>query len=960
MPSPVLALSAGTASPHVFQVPQARSRRADLAAVALLTALPFLVFGVPALLGHPVLPGDDLTQNFPLRVLAGQQIRDGNLPLFDPYLWSGTPLLASWNAGAAYPLTWLFAVLPAVAAWTINLSVTWAVAGVGLFFFLRALRLASLPSLLGAFSFAFAGAMSAQVSHFGLVAGLSWVPLQLLSVVRITEATGGRARLIWAAVLAATSGLTILAGEPRAIDDAFVIVVLYAAWRITRLRQGRGGAVAAVSAGLALGVGLGAVQLLPGLAAVASSQRAATSAALFNSGSLPVRWLLLMLVPDLLGGSGSFGQPSFLAGYNLTEVTGYVGVLPLVAAFALLGRLVGGLRRRSPLPDWLIWHLVALVGVLLALGGNTPLGHLLVHLPFFGHQRLQSRNILITDLALAVLLAYWADQPKDARVALDLPPRRRGVWPGREAVFGALPAFAMIAVVGVALAWGAGLLRWLGVNQAAAASAGALKVWLIPYALIGMAAIAFVIVGGRLAARPRARWLGSFIAVDVVVFTLLGVVAVLPGLASRSGDMRGFGTSKPPVASPMRPIARLARHGRFAIYDPNELDSRDLALLGAPDLNAIGGTPSIQGYSSLVDGNYAEVTGAHKATGEGQDVLSVRAIGDGALDQLDTKVLATPAGYLMTKADGTGPVPGPPGTGSRDIAAGHQATWYFGAPLEVSKIELPDSAARRNSAAGDQIGLMTRAGSTTWLPAVAVTASRLAITLPHPMASVAVVDRSGSIAVRLGPPSVVQPGGGVLVADGQLQNALVPPRWAFAGSDGPFAVFADRLAWSPLRLAALPGRSAAGASVRRLAGLVTAPAAAAVRSAHGVSVIRAVAAIPGWSATWQPSHGSAIALAVRRVGLVQAVAVPAGQGVLTWSYSPPGFSSGLALTLVAAVLILLITGIAGTRRPKTEGRERGTEGPEAGILLLLPLPHLPSRRVVASRGIAAEPGEPGV
>jgi hypothetical protein len=148
--------------------------------------------------------------------------------------------------------------------------------------------------------------------------------------------------------------------------------------------------------------------------------------------------------------------------------------------------------------------------------------------------------------------------------------------------------------------------------------------------------------------------------------------------------------------------------------------------------------------------------------------------------------------------------------------------------------------------------------------------------------------------------------------------------------------------------------------VRRLAGLVTAPAAAAVRSAHGVSVIRAVAAIPGWSATWQPIHGSAIALAVRRVGLVQAVAVPAGQGVLTWSYSPPGFSSGLVLSLVAAVLILLIAGIAATRRPRTGGREEGTEGRDAGILLLLPLPHLPSRRVVTSRGIAADPGEPGV
>jgi hypothetical protein len=76
-------------------------RRGDVVAVVLLVALPTVIFGLPALLGHAVLPGDDLGQNFPLRILAGREIRDGHLPLFDPYIWSGAPLLAGWNAGAA-------------------------------------------------------------------------------------------------------------------------------------------------------------------------------------------------------------------------------------------------------------------------------------------------------------------------------------------------------------------------------------------------------------------------------------------------------------------------------------------------------------------------------------------------------------------------------------------------------------------------------------------------------------------------------------------------------------------------------------------------------------------------------------------------------------------------------------------------------------------------------------------
>ena len=199
-----------------------------------------------------------------------------------------------------------------------------------------------------------------------------------------------------------------------------------------------------MAAGLALGACLGAVQWLPGLAAVSTSQQAGSSMALFDSGSLPVRWLLLTLVPDLLGGSGSLRQPAFFAGYNLTEVTSYVGILPLVAAFALLGRLRPGRRGSggsggragrglSRWPEWIVWHIIGLAGAVLALGGNTPLGALLYRLPLFGGQRLQSRNILVLDLALAVLLAYWADQQAPApRLQRGLLGFIRGRGPGRR------------------------------------------------------------------------------------------------------------------------------------------------------------------------------------------------------------------------------------------------------------------------------------------------------------------------------------------------------------------------------------------------------------------------------------------------------------------------------------------------------------------------------------------------
>ena len=405
--------------------------------------------------------------------------------------------------------------------------------------------------------------------------------------------------------------------------------------------------------------------------------------ALFDSGSLPVRWLLLTLVPDLLGGSGSLRQPAFFSGYNLTEVTSYVGILPLVAAFALLGRLRPG-RGLSRWPEWIVWHIIGLAGAVLALGGNTPLGPLLYRLPLFGGQRLQSRNILVLDLALAVLLAYWADQPAPApRLRRGLPGFTRGrTWP--ETALGAIPAIAVAAVAVLGLTRGPALLHWLGIGLSRAASvSGQLRPSLIPYAVLGAAAVVLVIVMRRLGPRSRPRLLAGFVAVDLVVFTVLCVVAVGGGAPARAGTADAG--SRPAAASaPVRPVAALGYQGRFAIYDPDLLDAGELAALGPPDLNAAGATamPSVQGYSSLADGRYAAATGTHLATGEGQDMLSPRAVEDGTLDQLDTSVLLTLAGYLITPAhDGAQaaglPAAGPPApaAGALPPGSGPPGTW---------------------------------------------------------------------------------------------------------------------------------------------------------------------------------------------------------------------------------------------------------------------------------------------
>ncbi|MGH9092698.1 MAG: hypothetical protein ACRDZR_15180, partial [Acidimicrobiales bacterium] len=399
--------------------------------VAVLVAVPLAAFVVPALLGHPAVAGDNAIQNFPLRALVGRDVAHGQLPLWDPYLWSGTPLLGGLNAGAAYPLTFAFAVLPPVAAWVAGLLVVYWAAGLGMYVLVRQLGARPAAALPAALTYAYAGAMAGQMVHLGVVQGMAWVPWLLLAEIRLAAAVLDRrgSPWPWVALLAVTVGLVVLTGEPRVMVEVEVVGAVAALWLVAR-RGPHGARRRLALAGLtvlgaAWGAAIAAVQVVVGWGFINASQRADEPYRFFGSGSLRPAWTALLLVPDLFGGDGILHQPAYFFRYNLAEVTGYVGLVPLVAVAGLL------VARRGR--EWVPWLLLAALGLVLAWGSFTPLGHVLVHVPLLGKTRLQSRNLGITDLGLAVLLGLWAER------ALGTDPGSAGLGPGRRWV-AAVPA----------------------------------------------------------------------------------------------------------------------------------------------------------------------------------------------------------------------------------------------------------------------------------------------------------------------------------------------------------------------------------------------------------------------------------------------------------------------------------------------------------------------------------------
>ena len=469
--------------------------------------------------------------------------------------------------------------------------------------------------------------------------------------------------------------------------------------------------VSVLAAGVLAGL-LSAIQWLPGVEVLGTSQRATGSFAVFAYGSLPVAWLTLLVVPDLLGGSGSFGAPAFLGGVNFVEVTGYVGLAPLTAATSLLGRI----RRRARRPEWLVWEVVAAVGALLALGSTTPLGPLLAHIPLYGGQRIQSRNLLEVDLALAFLLGFWLDTWLAA-------PTTKAQAAGRggrltTAVATALPGLAAAGLVMWSLVSAGGLLQGLGARAAHGPIPAGYYATVAPFLVIAVACVGLALMGPRLSGRRRATAMVSFVVIDLVVLTATSVVAVAGGPAPSSGsDPTSGGQGSIPVpirtagvsgvgATP-RDVLRIP--GRFAIYDPGLVDVPALNTAGEPDRNIWTGGYSVQGYSSLVDGVYAATTGSHAANGEGQNTLSPTAVGDSTLDQLDTSILLTPSVSLVGASGRRSP------TGARSLHRGSVASWYLGTPHAIDSVSIPAHAG--GSVAGAEIGLQSPGGSVTWHPA---------------------------------------------------------------------------------------------------------------------------------------------------------------------------------------------------------------------------------------------------
>lgn len=380
----------------------------------LVFICPFILLAPIWLTGRVLVWGTPPTQFIPWWWQAWQTVASGELPLWNPLLGMGAPLLANYQSALLYPPTWALFVAAAVGglplmAWGLSILVAahLALAGWGMLSLLAKLKLGEFAQTIGALAFSLSGFLVAHAQFISIHFAISWLPWILVAAYELVTQPENRRSLV---KLAAFFAMQWLAGHAQTSWYTFLLTIAWTAfWMFQESRRGSWRKVA-LSFGIAalLGFLLSAVQLLPTAEYLLESQRSGgvdRAAALFSS-FWPPRFIGLV-APNF------FGNPAWgnFSGYaNYWEDAIYIGLIPLGLALMSLFNIRSTNNRR---PFLIFLAGLVFASFLFALGENTPVfPWLFENVPTFDMFRGPTRFSMWAIFALAVLAALGADRWK--------------------------------------------------------------------------------------------------------------------------------------------------------------------------------------------------------------------------------------------------------------------------------------------------------------------------------------------------------------------------------------------------------------------------------------------------------------------------------------------------------------------------------------------------------------------
>ena len=351
--------------------------------------------------------------------------RDGEVPLWLPWRWSGTPFQANPLSAIYYPVNWLLFPISPDHSYGYFFMIHAVIAGIFMYMYLAEIGLGRPAGLLGAILYMFGGAAFSMYFYQLTPHTFSWLALLLFLAERIVRYPS----IYYAVLMALIAAIQFLGCHTQFFSFGMCLLSCYFLWIIFLRPAGDTGGRRLLLCGYlmvscALFVALVAVQLLPALELSRYlSRRGGLS---FYEASYPLfyPWKLWRCVCAAPGESPSGG---IYFGFGISML-------------ALWGMVLS--KRRSKL----FFAVFALVSAIYSMGKLSPLFYLCYKLlPPLRYFRDPARSLWIFSYSWIVLASLGLDSLLNGAGAAHSPDvsRRRSVKLACAAILISVPAFVL-------------------------------------------------------------------------------------------------------------------------------------------------------------------------------------------------------------------------------------------------------------------------------------------------------------------------------------------------------------------------------------------------------------------------------------------------------------------------------------------------------------------------------------
>ncbi len=375
------------------------SRQAATAKWAAFALLAWMFF--PVLTGRIYVCDDLQNYHLPIRQFYANCLAAGDSFDWMPNLFSGFFLTGSGQGGTYHPLHYLlYSCLPLGMAFNLEILLSYPFMLFGMQLFLRRHLIRRDAAWLGAIVFTLSGFCTLHFLHPNAIAVVAHIPWLLLvqDVLLRPHAGPRRWRIPAEASIALLTGSQLLLGYPQYVWFSVLaemsLCIGLAGWNWSGVRR-----LLLICFLKCFGLALGAVQLLPSIAALAESDRAALPPEFFFQHPLSLA--------DMLQWIGPFLTKSRVFGANTHELGVYCGAIPVLLALSLIRRRQSQTEIRSDVGKHVLIPMLVLglLALLLSFGRDGGLYVVQTWLPLIGKFRYPSRIVVLLHLVLAMLAA---------------------------------------------------------------------------------------------------------------------------------------------------------------------------------------------------------------------------------------------------------------------------------------------------------------------------------------------------------------------------------------------------------------------------------------------------------------------------------------------------------------------------------------------------------------------------